>query len=129
MLGVVSYFSKTLQGPQKNYPPGELELLAIMQALEHFRYLLHDHHFILRTDHISLLSLQNKKEPSRRIATWLAELSEYDFELSYLKGSENVVAVPLSRDIPTTINALTTEELDQKVGKRYTTETLGVTPY
>ena len=94
---MVSYFSKTLQGPQKNYPPGELELLAIMQALEHFRYLLHDHHFILRTDHISLLPLQNKKEPSRRIATWLAELSEYDFELSYLKGSENVVAVPLFR--------------------------------
>ncbi|SSD61377.1 related to Transposon Ty3-G Gag-Pol polyprotein [Saccharomycodes ludwigii] len=98
LIGVIGYFSKSLQGAQKNYPPGELELLAIIEALNHFRYLLHGNHFELRTDHISLLSLQNKKEPSRRISRWLDMLSEYDFTLTYLKGTMNHIADTLSRD-------------------------------
>ena len=95
--GVVGYFSKSVTPTQANYPIGELELLAIIEALEHFRYYLHGHHFILRTDHISLLSLQTKKEPSKRLSRWLDTLAEYDFSLEYIKGKNNVVADALSR--------------------------------
>lgn len=58
--GIVGYFSKTVQTFEKKYPPGELELLGIIEALRHIRYLLHGRHFILRTDHISLLALSKK---------------------------------------------------------------------
>ncbi|QEU61738.1 hypothetical protein KDRO_E08620 [Kluyveromyces lactis] len=100
LTGVVGYFSKTLQKAQKNYPPGELEMLAIMEALAHFRVFLHGHHVTIRTDHIGLLSIRNKSEPSNRIARWLDKLAEYSFDLEYLEGSKNVVADPLSRDLP-----------------------------
>ena len=97
LLGVVGYFSKSLQGAQKNYPAGELELLGIIAALQHFRYLLHGKRFTLRTDHISLLSLKNNTEPSRRVQKWLELLGTYDCELEYLAGPKNLVADAISR--------------------------------
>ncbi|SSD61661.1 related to Transposon Ty3-G Gag-Pol polyprotein [Saccharomycodes ludwigii] len=104
-VGTVSYFSKSLQGAQQRYPAGELELLGIISALEHFKYLLHGKRFVLRTDHISLLSLKTTKEPGTRIARWLDTLSEYDFELQYVKGHDNVVADAISR-APYEINVI-----------------------
>ncbi|QLL34150.1 hypothetical protein HG536_0F04770 [Torulaspora globosa] len=71
VAGVVGYFSKSLQGAQNNYPAGELELLGIIESLRHFKYLLHGKRFKLRTDHISLLALKNRSEPSMRLARWL----------------------------------------------------------
>lgn len=59
--------------------------------------MLHGSHFILRTDHISLLSAQNNNEPSRRVKGWLNELAEYDFQLEYLPGPKNLVADAISR--------------------------------
>ncbi|CAI4062432.1 gag-pol fusion protein SKDI_07G3580 [Saccharomyces kudriavzevii IFO 1802] len=102
LIGVVGYFSKTLEGAQKNYPAGELELLGIIKALHHFRYMLHGKHFTLRTDHISLLSLQNKNEPARRVQRWLDDLATYEFTLEYLAGPKNVVADAISRAVYTT---------------------------
>lgn len=67
VVGVVGYFSKSLQGAQNNYPAGELELLGIIESLRHFKYLLHGKRFTLRTDHISLLALKNKAEPSNSV--------------------------------------------------------------
>lgn len=97
LVGVVGYFSKTLQGAQKNYSAGDLELLAIVEALSHFKYMLHGLKFTLRTDHINLLTAQNNKEPSRRVTKWLNELSEFDFKLEYLAGPKNLVADAISR--------------------------------
>ncbi|CCD27225.1 uncharacterized protein NDAI_0K00353 [Naumovozyma dairenensis CBS 421] len=97
VLGVVSYYSKSLNETQRRYPPGELELMAIIEGLEHFKYMLHGKHFVLRTDHISLLSIQNQKEPARRVQRWLDTLSEFDFSLAYLPGPKNVVADAISR--------------------------------
>lgn len=95
--GVIGYFSKTVSDTQSRYPVGEIELLAIIEALQHFRYYLHGNSFILRTDHISLLSYNNKSEPSNRVARWLETLAEYDFTLEYIQGPKNVVADALSR--------------------------------
>lgn len=97
VIGTVSYFSKSLEKAQKNYPAGELELLGVVLALEHFRYVLQGRKFLLRTDHISLLALKNWKEPCRRISTWLDKLAEYDFDFQYVKGDMNVVADAISR--------------------------------
>lgn len=101
LIGVIGYFSKSINKTQQNYPIGELELFAIIESLKHFRYYLHGHHFILRTDHSSLLSLRNKTEPSTRIARWLDTLAEYDFSLEHIPGKKNVVADALSRSFET----------------------------
>ena len=102
VIGVIGYFSKSVNKTQANYSIGEIELLAIIEALQHFRYYLHGHKFTIRTDHISLLSLRNKTEPSKRLTRWLDTLAEYDFDLEYIKGTNNFVADTLSR--PSTIN-------------------------
>lgn len=97
VIGVVGYFSKGLSTSEKNYYPGKLELLGIVKALEHFKYMLHGKTFRLRTDHISLLAIRNNKEPGQRVREFLSFLSEFDFELEYLPGPKNVVADPISR--------------------------------
>lgn len=92
VLGVVGYFSKRVQNSEKNYPLGELELLGMIDSLRHFRYLLHGRHFILRTDHISLLAMKNVREPSKRAARYLSKHAGYDFELQFLPGKDNIDA-------------------------------------
>lgn len=68
-------------------------------ALHHFHYILHGKHFTLRTDHISLPSLQDSKEPARRVQRWLDDLATYNFTLEYLAGPQNVVADAISRAV------------------------------
>ena len=63
--------------------------------------MLHGKQFTLRTDHISLLSLQNAKEPARRVLRWLDELAKYKFTLEYISGPNNVVADAISRAVYT----------------------------
>lgn len=103
-MGVIGYFSKTVTDTQSRYHIGELELLAIVKSLEHFRYFLHGHKFLLRTDHSSLLSYKNKSEPSQRLARWLQYLEEFDFDIEHVKGKNNAVADALSR--PQEIDAI-----------------------
>ncbi|QLL34122.1 hypothetical protein HG536_0F04480 [Torulaspora globosa] len=115
VTGVVGYFSKLLQGAQNNYPAGELELLGIIESLRPFKYLLHGKRFTLRTDDISLLTLKNRNEPSMGLARWLDELAEYDIELEYLKGPDNVVADTLPRNVAiNAVDRLPTSEPSQR---------------
>lgn len=97
LLGVIGYFSKTISDTQSRYHIGELELLAIVESLKHFRYYLHGHKFLLRTDHSSLLSYRSKKEPSQRLTRWLQFLEEFEFEIEHIQGKNNAVADALSR--------------------------------
>lgn len=103
-IGVIGYFSKTVTETQSRYHIGELELLAIIKSLEHFRYFLHGHKFFLRTDHSSLLSYKNKSELSQRLARWLQYLEEYDFDIEHVKDKNNAVADALSR--PQEVNVI-----------------------
>ena len=62
--------------------------------------MLHGKHFVLRTDHISLLTMRGQKEPHRRCARWMDELSEFEFTMEYLPGEANNVANAISRSSP-----------------------------
>lgn len=50
------------------------------------------------TDHQALKWLMNLKEPSGRLARWILELQQYEFEIRYRKGALNKVADALSRN-------------------------------
>lgn len=98
LKGVVAFFSKKLQGAQCNYPIRELEFLAVVEALKHFRPLLLGQTFTLRTDHFSLTTLLSQtKTPRGRIYRWFDLLSEYNFTTEYINGKANQVADALSR--------------------------------
>ena len=47
----IAYASRFLNNLEKRYSTNELELLAVVWALEHFKYYLYCSHFTLQTDH------------------------------------------------------------------------------
>lgn len=49
-------------------------------------------------DHSSLLNVMNNKYLNNRIHRGALLLQEYDFEIKYIKGKDNIVADALNRD-------------------------------
>lgn len=105
----IAYYSKHLNAAQRNYSVIEKEALAILVSTRHFQVYLYHKTFLLFTDHQSLKWLLSIKEPSARLARWIAELSSLDFTIKYKKGSENGSADGLSR-IAEPSNALKSDE-------------------
>lgn len=95
----VAYVSRTLSVAEKNYTVTEKECLAIIFALKKLRVYLIGIKFILQTDHRALQFLFNetKSTTPQRIMRWIIQLSEFDFEVTYIEGSKNAVADCLSR--------------------------------
>eukprot|EP00736_Rhodelphis_marinus_P009256 Rmarinus@m.9834 len=77
----------------------EREGLAVMFALRTFGMYLRARPFVLRTDQQALTHLFNQSKPSDRVQGWLNTMSQYnfEFELQYIKGKDNIVADALSR--------------------------------
>ncbi|CAD7001845.1 unnamed protein product [Ceratitis capitata] len=94
---VISYASRSLNGHEKNYSTVEKELLAIVWATKYFRPYLFGRHFTIKTDHRPLIWLSNLKEPNAKLQRWKIKLNEFDFDINYIKGKENVIADGLSR--------------------------------
>ena len=68
-----------------------------MFVLKIWRHYLFGSKFEVFNDHKSLNNLFDQKELSTRQRRWLELLKDYDFDLSYHPGKENVVADALSR--------------------------------
>jgi len=94
---VVAFWSGKFNPAQQNYPVHELELLAIVESSKRFRHLLHGIKFRVFTDHKGLEWITSQKKLSPRQARWLEVLGDFDFKVSYLPGSSNILADALSR--------------------------------
>ncbi len=93
----VAYFSRSLDPAERNYPVQEKELLALICSLRKWRHYVFGYVVHVTTDHQSLVTFLNHKNPSGRKARWLIELSEFPVEITYRKGTENLIADTLSR--------------------------------
>lgn len=93
----ICYASRTLNDHEKNYSTIEKELLAIVWAIRYLRPYLYGVKFLVRTDHQPLKWLSSLKEPNSRLIRWKIKLSEYEFDIEYVKGKDNKVADFLSR--------------------------------
>ena len=72
-------------------------MLAIVFGVNKARHYLLDSHFIVWTDHESLIHVLRIRNPSGRLARWLVALQEYSFTLVYRKGKLNVPADATTR--------------------------------
>ncbi|KAL6423101.1 hypothetical protein ACFW04_010532 [Cataglyphis niger] len=86
---VIAYASRTLSGAETNYSATELECLAVVWGVRRMRDYLEGYAFTVITDHQSLRWLQKLEAPTGRLARWLFELQQYDFEIKYRRGALN----------------------------------------
>ena len=91
----IMFLSKTLSDVERNWSAAEKEAYAIIWALEACDPFVRGRRVQVFCDHKNLQWMVSKKVG--KIARWVSRLTEYDVEIVYRKGSENVVADFLSR--------------------------------
>ncbi|GJW64544.1 putative reverse transcriptase domain-containing protein, partial [Tanacetum coccineum] len=94
---VIAYASRQLKIHEKNYTTHDLELGAVVFALKIWRHYLYGTKSVIYTDHKSLQHIFSQKELNMRQRRWIELFSDYDCEIRYHPGKENVVADALSR--------------------------------
>jgi hypothetical protein len=75
----------------------ELEMLAILEALQKWEDKLVGHKFHVITDQKALEFFQNQAQMLSRQQRWIDYLSRFDFDITYVKGEYNKVANCLSQ--------------------------------
>lgn len=95
----LAFFSKKLTSQQQKYSAYDRELLAIYEAVKHFRHMLEARQFTVFTDHKPLIYafLQKSDSLSPRQFRHLDFISQFATNLEHLSGLDNVVADALSR--------------------------------
>ena len=93
----LAYISRRLKGKQLNLSIYEKELLVVVFVVQKWRHYLLSNHFIIKTDQRSLKYLFEQRLNTPIQQQWLPKLLEFDYEIQYRQGKENVAADALSR--------------------------------
>lgn len=88
----IAFISKALSKRHLGLSVYEKKLLFNVHAVEKWRHYLLGRHFIIRTNHRSLKYLLEHRLHNENQFRWLSQLIEFDYEIVYKKGKENVVA-------------------------------------
>ena len=96
---LVAYYSKRLPEAVANYSISGLELTGVMANVAAFKHLLRNANFHVYCDHSALVHiLKAKREPpTLRLKKLIENLSEYKFDIYFLKGKEMHISDFLSR--------------------------------
>ena len=109
----IAYASRTLDPHECNYRISELETLALVWAVRHFRPYILGHHTVVYTDHSACTSLLSNPRPTGKLARWALTIQEMDLEIKHRSGKSNLNADALSRNpvsILGTVESITDEE-------------------
>ncbi|GKD32343.1 putative reverse transcriptase domain-containing protein, partial [Tanacetum coccineum] len=94
---VIAYASRRLKPHEENYTTHDLEFGAVVFALKDWRHYMYETKCTMFTDHKSLQHILIRNELNMRQRRWLELLANYDCEIRYHPGKENVVADALSQ--------------------------------
>lgn len=97
-LKPVFYFSRKLTKTQKTKRAIFIECLAIKEPILYWQYYLIGKKFIIFTDHKPLDNFNIKKSDDPELLQILNYISQFDFEIIYNPGKENLEADCLSRN-------------------------------
>ena len=104
----IAFASRALHRAEKNYGITELETLAVVWAISHYRFYLYGNSVTVLTDHSAVKAVLTAPNPTGKHARWWTRVFGSGVryvKIVYRSGRENVVADPLSRspeaDAPT----------------------------
>jgi hypothetical protein len=94
----IAYYSRKFTAPEERYDVHDKELMAIVDALQHWRvYAESCSELTIYTDHKNLVHFTTTKVLNRRQVRWSEMLGQYKFKILYTPGKENGRADALSR--------------------------------
>lgn len=91
----VAFISKALNKRQVKWSTPEKECYAIYYSLQKLDYLLRDVRFCIRTDHQNLTYLH--ESANAKVYRWKVFIQHFNFDIEYIKGSDNRIADGFSR--------------------------------
>jgi len=91
------FHSRKFNPAQENFSTFDKELLAIVDALEHFRSELTGCSFIILTDHKPLVSFHTQYDRTGKLCRWQQIIHLFQCKIQYIRGNKNVIADALSR--------------------------------
>jgi hypothetical protein len=98
----VAFFSRKLGGSQLNWTPREKESYAIVSSLRKWAGWIGFQPILIQTDHRSIEDwvtehVDTPSGPRGRRARWHETLSQFNLEIQYMPGKDNIVADAMSR--------------------------------
>ena len=98
----ISFASRYLNAQEKKYSTNELELLAVVWAVDRYKHYLLGKPFIIATDHKALTSAldgnKSNKTYQSRLTRWVDRLLPYQFKIVHIPGRDMGIVDYLSRD-------------------------------
>ena len=93
----VAFYSRQLQGAEKNYTITELETLAIVSSLKHFAFYVYGISLVVYTDHKACTALLTSSVLNARLKRMAEYLQDKDINIVYRPGKESSNADGFSR--------------------------------
>ena len=94
----IAYYSRKMTGAEQNYDIYNKELLAVVEALQHWSiYAESCSDLTVYTDHKNLLTFTTTKQLNRRQVRWSELLGQHKFKIVYTPRKDNGRADALSR--------------------------------
>jgi hypothetical protein len=94
---VISYSSRQLRRHEEHYPTHDLELAAVVVALQRWHHSLLGNVVHIYTGHKSLKYIFTQPDLNTRQRRWLELIKDYELEVHYHLGKATVIADVLSR--------------------------------
>jgi hypothetical protein len=120
---VVAYSSCQLKVHEKNYPIHDLELAAVVHALNTWRHYMYGQKCDVYAYHKSLKYIFTQSELNMRQQRWLELIKDYELEIHYHLGKANVVADALSKK--SQVNMMVAHPMPYELAKEFDQLSLG----
>lgn len=83
---VIEYYSKRTSPCESKYHSYELETLAVVNAIKHFKHYLQNRKFLVVTDCNAIKASKTKMDLTPRVHRWWCFLQTFDFDIEYRPG-------------------------------------------
>ena len=98
----IAFASRFLNTVEQRYSTNELEVLAVVWSLEHFKHYLQGSEFTLQTDHQALVTAlkenRGNKTYQSRLTRWVDRLLPFNFNIEHIPGKQMGFADYFSRN-------------------------------